>query len=452
MKHKLFQSPRLVLGIFLLLFLSGCEKELDIKDNDLQPATNTDLAKDATRQSSKVATDWYNLQAEIMLQTTPQPSPVATGRFFSYEGIALYEAVRHGIPNSVSLSNLLYQMPPMPAKEKNNGYSWPIAANAAMAQMTRLMLPIPTPGALDTKINDFEAAQYAGLNPNMNSQVFRRSQKYGVEVANAVFEWSRSDGNSRNTEGYTPPVFPGAWVPTPPLFALAGLPHMGEYRPFLEVHRTGVVPPFPHPYSEEVGSPFYNEVLFTYEASENATEEQKAIATFWHNTGPGTYTTPGHHFKILTAILEDKDTDLGTAAMAYAKAGIATRDAFIMTWRSKYFYNLLRPVTYIQKLIQPGWLPLIGTPNYPEYPAAHTIVTAAFMEVMKGLFTDQYAYTDKTYEFKGIVRSYNSFSEAVTEAGWSRIYAGIHYRPAVVEGEKLGKEIGSHVNLLQLQQ
>lgn len=451
MKNKQFHELRLITGIILILLLAGCEKDLDSRDNALQPATNTELSTKATNQSSTVATDWYNLQNELILQTNPQPSPVATGRFFSYGGIALYEAVRHGIPNSVSLSTLLYQMPPMPAKEKNNGYSWEIAANAAMAQITRLMLP--NAGAFKTQIKALEISYNNTLTPDSSSAVFRRSQKFGRDIADAVFEWSKSDGSSRNSEPYTPPSFPGAWVPTPTTFAPAGLPYMGEYRPFLEEHLEGVVPPFPYPYSEVVGSDFYNEVYITYQASTNATDEQKAIASFWHNTGPNTYTTPGHHFKILTAILENEDVDLATAAMAYARAGIATRDAFIMTWRSKYTYNLLRPVTYIQNLIEPGWLPyLVNTPNYPEYPAAHTLLTAAFMEILTELFGENYDYTDNTYAFKGIVRSYDSFSDALDEAGWARIYGGIHYRPAVDASKELGKEVGSNVNDLQLQQ
>lgn len=451
MNYKLFLKPRLLFGLLLVVFISGCEKELDDLYDDLVSGKGGEPSSRAMRESGAVATDWYNLQADIILHTAPQLSPVVTGRFFSYEGIVLYETVRQGIPNAVGLSSLLYQMPQMPAKEKNNGYSWSIAANAAMAYYTRHMFANLTEDNLEA-IKSLEDSYNNKLKPSQNSAVALRSQEYGRAVAAAVIAWAATDGVSRNTDSYTLPDFPGAWVPTPPNFAPAGLPYMGSYRPFLKEHLQGVVPLYPYPYSEEPGSPFYNEVYNTYEASKNATDEQKAIATFWHNTGEGTFTAMGHHYKLLTAVLEVNEASLGTAAMAYAKAGIATRDSFIMTWRSKYTHNLLRPVTYIQKLIDPNWLPYLGaTPNYPEYPAAHTVLTTAFMELMTDLFGDNYAYTDRTYEFRGIVRSYDSFRDAATEAGWSRIYGGIHYRPAVEAGRTLGRQIGRRVNELQLQ-
>jgi hypothetical protein len=47
--------------------------------------------------------------------------------------------------------------------------------------------------------------------------------------------------------------------------------------------------------------------------------------------------------------------------------------------------------------------------------------------------------------FAGITRSYGSFSQAATENGESRIYAGIHFRSAVEDGIKEGKNIGAFV-------
>ena len=43
-----------------------------------------------------------------------------------------------------------------------------------------------------------------------------------------------------------------------------------------------------------------------------------------------------------------------TAAETYAKVGIAVSDAFVACWNTKFRYNLLRPVTYIQRLIDPA--------------------------------------------------------------------------------------------------
>jgi len=42
-------------------------------------------------------------------------------------------------------------------------------------------------------------------------------------------------------------------------------------------------------------------------------------------------------------------------------------------------------------------------------------------------------------------RSFSSFSQAATENGESRIYAGIHFRSAVEDGIKQGSQIGAFV-------
>jgi hypothetical protein len=43
------------------------------------------------------------------------------------------------------------------------------------------------------------------------------------------------------------------------------------------------------------------------------------------------------------------------------RVGMAVCDAFIACWHQKYTYNLIRPVTYIKRLIGPGWLPASTT-------------------------------------------------------------------------------------------
>ena len=345
--------------IGFVLFFTACQKDRYAIEKDESKNLSSAAPAKTMRASSKVATDWYQLQTRIMLYANPNPSPVVTGRIFAYQGIALYEAVRHGIPNSVALNSLLYQMPELPAKEANNGYSWPIAANAVLAYMTRNMFGGLTPANI-ASIDSLEAAYNQSLQPSTASTVFQRSQDFGRSVAAAIFEWAKTDGVSRNADPYTPPVFDGAWIPTPPLYAPAALPYLGEYRPLLADHLNGVIAPFSKPYSEIEGSPFYNEMHATYLAAKNATDEQRAMSIHWADVGVGTgYSTPGHHIKILTSVLEDKGADLGTAAMAYAKTGIALRDAFILTWRSKYTYNQIRPVTYVQELIDATWLPTL---------------------------------------------------------------------------------------------
>ena len=65
---------------------------------------------------------------------------------------------------------------------------------------------------------------------------------------------------------------------------------------------------------------------------------------------------------------------------------IAVSDAFIACWRTKFRYNLLRPVTYIQRVIDPAWMPLLTTPPFPEYTSGHSVQSMAAAEVLTDLF------------------------------------------------------------------
>jgi hypothetical protein len=156
-----------------------------------------------------------------------------------------------------------------------------------------------------------------------------------------------------------------------------------------------------------------------YDVSLNPTQEQKDIALFYVDQGNGTgYTPPGHDFKILTQAIEQNGHDLGAAAEAYAKAGIAERDASIVCFRSKYVYFLLRPITYIRKLIDPNWSSFIPTPPHPEYPAAHAFITGTVMQAAARVLGNNVAVTDHSYDFRGYApRSFKSLFAAGEEAG-----------------------------------
>jgi hypothetical protein len=62
------------------------------------------------------------------------------------------------------------------------------------------------------------------------------------------------------------------------------------------------------------------------------------------------------------------------------------------------------------------------------------------------LFGDNYAFTDSTeVEFGMGARKFTSFYQAAEEAGISRMYGGIHYRPAFEVGGKQGKLVGEFI-------
>jgi hypothetical protein len=140
---------------------------------------------------------------------------------------------------------------------------------------------------------------------------------------------------------------------------------------------------------------------------------------------------------------------LGVAAEAYARAGIADADAVTGIWWAKYNYNLIRPVTYIHRVIDPTWKPLLPTPPFPEYVSAHSGQSAAVMATLESLFGDNVPFVDHAHDADGFApRSFARIFDAAVEAGMSRLYAGIHFRSGNLNGQSLGRCVAARVNAL----
>lgn len=439
-----------ILPLSLAAFtLFSCQKE-DQRTIPNQPQSKAvPSTPKAENTSAQVAIDWYKLQLRILLER----NSALNGAHFGYLGIGLYESVRYGIKNSVSLSTQLYQMPEMPARENNNGYNWQVSANAAMANLLRSFNTGLTTSN-NASIDSLENAYNERLKSQEDLTSFERSQAFGRSIATAVRNWSLTDNFNPSNTGYSvPPPGNGAWEPTSAVLVPVN-PFLKNARLFLQSNLTDIAPTFPAIYSDDPGSDFYKIVKHVYDVSKIvATDiEKQNIANFWVDQGNGVgFTPPGHDFSIITQALEKTGASLAVAAEVYAKAGIAERDATIICFTSKYKYNLLRPVTYIQRFIDPNWKSFILTPPHPEYPAAHAFITGSVMHAVTEVLGDNIAITDHTYDFRGWTpRSYSSLFKAAEEAGISRLYGGIHYLPSINIGLSLAHNLGSRVGSIEL--
>jgi membrane-associated phospholipid phosphatase len=107
-------------------------------------------------------------------------------------------------------------------------------------------------------------------------------------------------------------------------------------------------------------------------------------------------------------------------------------------------------VTYIRKLIDPSFQPLLITPPFPEYPSGHSTQSGAAATVLTAILGDAFAFEDATHVDDGMAaRSFTSFWQAANEAGFSRLYGGIHFRAAIVDGLVQGRCIGDQINALK---
>jgi membrane-associated phospholipid phosphatase len=187
-----------------------------------------------------------------------------------------------------------------------------------------------------------------------------------------------------------------------------------------------------------------------YQVSRALTPEQRAIARFWSDDPMLSPTPPGHWIAIARELLLAEGADAERWVDVMARLGIAQADAFIGCWNAKFQYDLLRPVTYIRRVIDKSWEPLLITPPFPEYPSGHSTQSGASAEVLTALFGADFAFEDTTHVADGLPgRHFPSFRAAAEEAGISRLYGGIHFRAAIERGLEQGRCIGAHVNALR---
>jgi hypothetical protein len=401
--------------------------------------------------NAEVAVAWFDLQLHLAKETAGFSPPVAA-RAFAYAGVALYESVVSGIPSHQSLASQLHGLTALPPPGDDEYHS-PTVVNSALAAIIKRLYANAAPWDI-AAVTNLEKQYNQQFQSRLPPEIFKRSVARGKTIADAVHLWSLSDGGSlgylRNfADTYLPPEGSDKWVPTLPVFARALLPYWGKNRPFV-LSSGADCAPAPHPaYSEQPGSVFYTEAMEVYTTVKSLTAEQRAIAEFCADNPGETSTPAGHSISILNQILKQRNATLDIAAEAYAKVGMAVSDAFIACWRAKYQYNLIRPVTYIQKRIDANWVPPVRTPPFPEYPSGHSVQSAAFAQVMTDMF-GSVAFVDHTHDKSGLPpRSFSSFFEAAEEAAISRLYGGIHYRAAIEFGLTQGKSIGKKISALQ---
>ena len=411
--------------------------------------------------SGAVATEWFQL-ALLLTQQTPGFSPPVAARALGYLGLALYESVVPGMPQNISLAGQLNELSSLPWAQPDEPLHWPTVANAALATMTRMMFPTATPENKQ-RIDLLERSLPLKLGPDfdsgvLNAEITSRSETFGKLMAMALFTWARTDGGHqawgplrRSQQNFVPPSGAGKWSATPPGFAPALLPWWGEVRPFALKSADDCQAPPPPPYSEEPGSAFYKEANEVYTLSKQASQEQRQFALYWADDPGKTPTPAGHWAFIATDVLKARKASLAQAAEVYARLNIAMADAFIAGWKTKYSLNLLRPVTYVQLVIDSNWVPdLMNTPPFPEYPSGHSVQSSAAAAVLGQAFGASTAFTDNTHNDRGWgPRTFPSFGQAANEAALSRLYAGIHYRAGVAAGQVQGTCVAGKVMALK---
>lgn len=407
----------------------------------------------ASSYPADAAREWVATAYDLVLRENL--SPPAAARVYAYASLAMYEAVVAGCPTRLSLAPQLNGGLRTVHPDHRGAIDWPSALTTAVAAVLRATLPFraaSTRPALD-------AAETAALQQRRTAGVPERTiaagQAHGTRVAAAVNNWAATDGFAGIVgRAYVPPTGqPHLWESTPPNFRPAVEPYWSEVRP-LVLRSADEVEPAPHvPFDPDPDSPFGQQARVTYQQSFANTAETRAIASFWTDN-PGSFTPPlgtptglpsGHWMLIGSEGVRMRGLALDGAVETFALLGIALHDAFLNCWTWKYRFQLLRPITYIRRYIDPTWSSFINTPQFPEYSSGHSVASPAAAAVLTAQL-GSFPFTDDSHAVRNQpARHFDDFRHAAAEAAQSRLYGGIHYPMAIADGLVQGEAVGAAV-------
>ena len=246
---------------------------------------------------------------------------------------------------------------------------------------------------------DASYAEALAAIPNGPAKV--SGQQIGLVAANQVIRARSVDGLTMPiaiTSSFpTRPPGPGVWRLTPP-YQSPQTPWVGNVRPFVLQSPSQFLPPPPPALSSPEWVAAFDEVEAYGGANSTVrTPDQTNIAQFWSANVIRQYN------EVARDVADRQGLSLVKTARLAAMVNVIGADAGIAFMNAKYHYLFWRPVTAIDPtsvspdgygpvpgpddgnpatVEQPGWRPLLVTPNHPEYPSAHGTLAAAESAVL----------------------------------------------------------------------
>jgi len=373
--------------------------------------------------------------------------------YMAYESTAVYDAV-------VSIEGGYQPLEPAFRVSKN------ASPDAAVVEAAYRTLRHYFPAAYAT----LDPVYAEALSAIPDGPAKQAGKRIGVVAANQVIR-------GRSLDGLTQPIaitssFPtlkpgaGVWRLTPP-YAAAQTPWVGDVHPFI-LRSAGQFLPAPPP---SLSSPEWVSAFNEVEAYGGVNSSVRTVA----QTNVAQFETANvirQYNGVVREITDARKLDLVQTARLAAMVNVIAADAGIAVMHAKYHYLFWRPVTAIDPTAvapdgygpttgyddgnpatveQPGWRPLLATPNHPEYPAAHGSLTGAMADVFSAfLGTSQINLDVHGFDPNGpagnlnAVQHFNTADDMRTEIVNARVWGGIHYRFSVLAGVTLGTKVADY--------
>jgi PAP2 superfamily len=398
-------------------------------------------ASAGAQPAGNAATDWNAIASTSIMSTAGQPPHVAPLSLGMVQG-AVYDAV-----NAIDGGHQPYLVSP-PANPSDSKEA--AAATAAFRVLVGLF------PAQESALQQLYDAYLADV-PEGPAKA--GGIAVGEEAAAAMLTARANDGRG-GPFSFVFGTDPGEWRPTPPNFGLDPAPWVGNVRPFLVPSVEMLRSEGPNALTSDAYAKDFNEVKKVGSlTSSKRTADQTAAAIFWQDSGPAIWN------RVFRALAASRGLDIVESARLYAATNLAAADGSIGCWNDKYYWNFWRPITAIREAAtdgnpateaDPAWLPLFNptvpvsgpplvTPGFPDHPAGHGCISGATVYALKAFFgTDRIAFTalsNKCSPAPCPLRSFGRFSQALQEIINARVWGGIHFRTADVQGAVLGKKV-----------
>jgi PAP2 superfamily protein len=382
-------------------------------------------------------------------------SPPVASRIYIYPNIAAYEVLVNTNSDYQTMAGRLHDLTAVPVPDKDVDINYAIAALVAFTNVGKQLV------YTEAEILSFKNHKLDSLkNTGIADDVYNNSIAYGNKVAQHILTWADGDSykETRSAERYSLLNTEGSWLPTPPDYSPAMEPHWAEIRPFIIESATAFAPDSLPTFSTDPSSEFYKMNTEVYDAVNLVDSDQVSMAKFWddnpvvsehtgHMMVKNKKMTPGGHWLYIASLaVKDSHNNMLEAANTYVMTTVSLADAFISSFQGKYYFQSIRPVTYINDHISADWQPILQTPPFPEYPSAHSTISASAATVLTHIYGDNFAFTDSSeLPFDLPVRSFISFHDAADEVALSRFYGGIHYTLSNEVGIQMGHKVGETV-------
>jgi hypothetical protein len=337
-------------------------------------------------------------------------------------------------------------------------------ATAAYRVLSDVVTTVPATIAFANRAVLLEklAAAYAAslaLIPDNRSR--SRGIAAGNAAADAMIAARQGDGRFGPSQ-WVPNSDPGHWQPLlnpDGTRILDPTPWVGGVRPFLLKSSSQFRTDGPNELSSAAYAKDFNEVKALGSVNSTArTPEQTHIALFWQSAGGPALLWNG----VARSLVDDPNyaVDLADSALLFAMLNLSAADAGINCWNDKYYWDFWRPWQAIHEAARDGnpatepdasWTALITAP-YPEHPSGHLCLDGAHLRVLQMFFdTDNIRFGVMSNSLvggalvPGETRYFERFSEPLDEITEARIWAGLHFRTADVQGRKLGRKVAHYM-------